>query len=61
VAHAGANGNTRAIVAAFRLEPTQLRIAHYISRAPDGEVIHPSGPEVALVRDECIQIEAYAP
>lgn len=61
VAHAGASGNARSIVAAFRLEPTQLRIAQYISRAPDGEALRPSGPEVALVRDECIQIEAYTP
>jgi septum site-determining protein MinC len=61
VAHAGALGNTKAIVVAFRLQPTQLRIAHFISRAPDGEMIRPSSPEVALVRDECIQIEAYTP
>lgn len=60
VAHAGAQGNTRSVVAAFRLEPTQLRIAQFISRSPDGEVVHPSGPEVALVKDDCIQIEAYS-
>jgi septum site-determining protein MinC len=60
VAHAGAQGNVKAIVVAFRLEPTQLRIAHYISRAPDGEAAVPTGPEMALVKDEQIQIEVYA-
>lgn len=60
MAHAGAQGNVRAIVAAFRLEPTQLRIAHIISRAPDDDEGHPSVPEVALVRDESIIIEAFS-
>lgn len=59
LAHAGAAGNTEAIVMAFRLEPTQLRIAHYISRAPDGAGPRPEGPEVARVKNEMIQIEAY--
>ncbi|HEX6970968.1 MAG TPA: septum site-determining protein MinC [Limnochordia bacterium] len=61
VAHAGAAGNTQACVLAFRLEPTQLRIAHYISRAPDGETPRPVGPEIAAVRDDVIQIEGYVP
>lgn len=34
IAHAGAEGNEKAIVAALRLEPTQLRISQYIARAP---------------------------
>lgn len=59
LAHAGAAGNTEAIVMAFRLEPTQLRIAHYISRAPDGVGPRPQGPEVARVKNDMIQIEAY--
>lgn len=61
MAHAGAAGDVGAVVLAFRLEPTQLRIAQYISRAPDGEVARPQGPEIAFVRDEMIQIEAYVP
>lgn len=60
VAHAGAQGNAKAVVVAFRLEPTQLRIAQYISRAPDGETAAPTGPEMALVKDDQIQIEVYA-
>lgn len=60
MAHAGAHGNLRAIVAAFRLQPTQLRIGHLISRAPDDEQVDPSGPEVALVKDESIVIERFS-
>lgn len=59
VAHAGINGNSEAVVFAFRLEPTQLRIAQYISRAPDEKVPHPTGPEIAQVIDNLIQIRAY--
>ncbi len=61
VVHAGARGDTDARVIALRLQPTQLRIAHLISRSPDGQVPGPSGPEMALVQDERIQIEAYVP
>jgi septum site-determining protein MinC len=60
MAHAGAKGDVRAIVAALRLEPTQLRIARFISRAPDDDQAHPSVPEVARVRDESIVIEAFS-
>lgn len=59
VAHAGAEGNTKAVVFAFRLEPTQLRIAHYISRAPDEKGPRPTGPELAQVIDNLIQIRLY--
>ncbi|HHY08960.1 MAG TPA: septum site-determining protein MinC [Firmicutes bacterium] len=59
VAHAGAEGKIDATVYAFRLEPTQLRIAHYISRAPDGEVPKPSGPEIARVVGDWIQVSNY--
>jgi len=34
VAHAGANGNTQAVVCALDLSPTQLRIAGHIATAP---------------------------
>lgn len=37
VAHAGCHGDTQAIIAASYMKPSQLRIAHYISRAPDYE------------------------
>ena len=35
VAHAGIADRVDAMVFAFRLEPTQLRIAHYIPGSPD--------------------------
>lgn len=59
VAHAGAEGKLDAIVFAFRLEPTQLRIAHVISRAPDGKLPEPPGPEVARVVEDRIQLSVY--
>ncbi|KPU42244.1 septum site-determining protein MinC [Oxobacter pfennigii] len=59
VVHAGATGNEKAIIAAFSLQPVQLRIADLISRHPDGEVIKPKCPELACVRDSMIIIEPY--
>lgn len=61
LAHAGAEGDEKAIVMAFRLEPTQLRIAHHISRAPDEAGPRPEGPEIARVKNDMILIEAYVP
>jgi len=57
VAHAGALGNQLAVVAAFRLEPTQLRIANHITRAPDGEMWQPQQPEVARIKNGVVVIE----
>lgn len=37
IAHAGCDGDVEAIIAASYMKPNQLRIAHYISRAPDYE------------------------
>lgn len=61
MAHAGANGNWRATVTAFRLQPIQLRIAHYVSRAPDDEEkgIGGGGPETARVVNGQVVIEPY--
>lgn len=55
VAQAGAAGNTRCVIMALRLEPTQLRIADLLARAPEA----PPGqscPEVAYVTPEGIRI-----
>lgn len=49
--HAGAEGDENAWVAAIRLQPTQLRIANYISCAPEEE---PLEPEMARVYDGII-------
>jgi len=61
VAHAGALGDSHAVVAALRLSPTQLRIAGHITRAPDGEEVKPHQPEVARISDGAIIIERYYP
>jgi len=60
LAHAGADGNDRAMVSAFRLNPTQLRIAGFIGRAPDhGEATMPDIPEFAEVRDGQLVIDRW--
>jgi septum site-determining protein MinC len=61
VAHGGSSGNQKAIIAAYSLQPTQLRIADIISRAPDGELLKPKCPELARIKDGCIFIEPYIP
>lgn len=59
VVHAGATGNEEATVAAFKLQPTQLRIANHITRAPDGDYITPEHPEIARIKDGVVVIELY--
>ncbi len=61
MAHAGAAGDTKAVVAAFCLQPTQLRIAGYIARAPEGEAEKPQYPEIAYIKDDQLVIEPYLP
>ncbi len=57
MAHAGAYGDENAVVAAFRLNPTQLRIANHITRPPDGEVIQVNNPELARIKAGKVIIE----
>ncbi len=62
MAYAGNDGNQEAIVAAFKLNPMQLRIAHLITRKPDNdddELNLLREPEVARIYDEAIIIESY--
>lgn len=59
VVHAGATGNEKATVSAFKLQPTQLRIANHITRAPDGDYPKPEHPETAKIRDGVVVIEVY--
>ncbi len=61
IAHAGAHGRADVIVAALRLEPSQLRIAGYITRAPEGDFPLPFQPEIARVEDGIVIIEQYQP
>lgn len=57
IAHAGAGGDETAVVAAYRLNPTQIRIANHITRPPDGEVVTDRDPEVARIRDGKVIID----
>ncbi|AEG14040.1 Septum formation inhibitor MinC [Desulfofundulus kuznetsovii DSM 6115] len=59
VVHAGAGGNERAMVLAFRLEPTQLRIAGHITRPPDEQSLKPEQPEVARIKNGVVTIEIF--
>ncbi|AKG20203.1 septum site-determining protein MinC [Calothrix sp. 336/3] len=55
LAHAGANGNRDCLIMALQMEPTQLRIAEVVARAPEKS---PSQfyPEVAYVTEQGIRI-----
>ncbi|WP_234121468.1 septum site-determining protein MinC [Clostridium hydrogenum] len=58
--HAGMNGNEKAIIAAFRLQPKILQIANRIARAPE-EDDKPDYPEVAKLKENSIIVEPYSP
>jgi len=57
LAHAGALGSEQAVVVAFRLNPTQLRIANHITRAPEGQSTCGNDPEVASIKGGKVVIE----
>ncbi len=61
LAHAGAVGNSQAMVCAFSFQPTQLRIAGLIAMPPEDEDTKPKYPEIAFVKDNNLVIEAYLP
>lgn len=61
IAHAGYSGNKKAVVAAYRLQPAQLRIADIMGRSPDNIEEKPFVPETAKVREDRIIIEPYLP
>ncbi|MCY4018604.1 MAG: septum site-determining protein MinC [Chloroflexi bacterium] len=55
--HAGAHGDESALVCALEMSPSQLRIAGYIVTSPAGkrrQIV----PEMALIRDNQIVVEA---
>ncbi|MCT7961748.1 septum site-determining protein MinC [Laspinema sp. D1] len=58
LAQAGANGNEQCIVMALQMEPTQIRIADWVARAP--EPLPEFYPEVAYVSPEGIRIAKAA-
>ncbi len=55
VAHAGAGGNQECLIMALKMEPTQLRIADAVARAPEKSPTQ-LYPEVAYVTTEGIRI-----
>jgi septum site-determining protein MinC len=57
IAHAGANGNLECCIMALRMQPTQLRIADSVARAPSvtPEIIE---PEVAYMTSEGIRLQS---
>jgi septum site-determining protein MinC len=57
LAHAGAMGDEQSVIAAFRLNPTQLRIADHITRAPDGDRAVAGIPEMARIKGGRVVIE----
>jgi septum site-determining protein MinC len=56
--HAGYPDNEGAMVCSLLLAPVQLRIAHLLSRPPEGLEVQPR-PEVATIRNEQIVVEAW--
>jgi septum site-determining protein MinC len=56
--HAGAEGDTSAIICALDMSPSQLRIADLIATSPSDKS-HKVRPEVASVRDDRIVVEAW--
>lgn len=55
VAHAGVDGNSDCVIMALQMEPTQLRIANYLARAPQQPPAQ-YHPEVAYATTEGIRI-----
>ncbi len=56
--HAGYPDNEGSVVCSLLLAPVQLRIAHLLSRPPEGLEVQPR-PEVAAIRGEQIVVEAW--
>lgn len=58
-AHAGSDGSKDKIIAAWKLQPTQIRIADYITMPPEGEMEDIDYPEMALIEDDRVIIKSY--
>ena len=55
---AGTNGNEKAVIAAFSLQPELLKISNVIAMSPD-DIEKPSYPELARIKDGSIIVEPY--
>jgi septum site-determining protein MinC len=56
--HAGYPDNEQSVVCSLYLSPVQLRIAHLLSRPPEGFEAQPR-PEVAMIRQDQIVVETW--
>lgn len=61
IAHAGVQGNHEVIVAAYNLQPMQLRIGDMIARPPDEGDGSFKMPEVAKIKEGELIVEPYLP
>jgi septum site-determining protein MinC len=57
MAHAGMEGNEKAIITASHMKPTQLRIAQIISRPPDEWAIGDTYMEFAYINNGVMEID----
>jgi septum site-determining protein MinC len=58
-AHAGAMGDTSAIICALDMSPLQLRIGELVARPEEGDPRKPVAPEMASVRGDRIVVELW--
>ncbi|MCC5898398.1 MAG: septum site-determining protein MinC [Phormidium sp. GEM2.Bin31] len=59
IAHAGAAGNSQCLIMALQMDPTQIRIANAVARAPSDKLLD-YYPEVAYVANRGIRISRAA-
>ena len=59
IAHAGAAGNPQCLIMALQMDPTQIRIANAVARAPSDKLLE-YYPEVAYVANRAIRISRAA-
>jgi len=59
VAHAGAMGDSTTVIIAYRLQPSQIRIAHLAARSPEYQANGPVMPEIARIINNSIVVEPY--
>ncbi|NME83789.1 septum site-determining protein MinC [Clostridium sp. SM-530-WT-3G] len=57
---AGIDGNSKAFIAAFLLQPEILKISNIIAMSPD-DIEKPKYPELAKIKDGAIIVEPYLP
>ncbi|NLO89116.1 MAG: septum site-determining protein MinC, partial [Clostridia bacterium] len=57
-AHAGALGDSSAVIFAHEMQPSQIRIAQYVACSPDNKE-KVNYPEIAYVSNDMIVIEKY--